>query len=56
MKRLRVQIGCTDFRQVDIEVPDGATEDEICDLALTKAEKEFGAYEEMEVIEFEAVL
>jgi len=53
MKRLRVQIGCTDFRQVDITVPDNATEDEICDQALAKAEKEFGKYEEMEVVDCE---
>lgn len=56
MKTLRVQVGCTDFRQVDITVPDNATEDEICDLALAKAEQEFGKYEEMEVVDHEVVL
>lgn len=56
MKHLRVQVGCTDFRQVDVTVPDGATEDEICDQALAKAEQEFGKYEEMEVVDYEAVL
>lgn len=55
MKNLRVQIGCTDFRQVDITISDDATEDQICDQALAQAEQEFGKYEEMEVIEYEAV-
>lgn len=56
MKRLRAQVGCTDFRQVDIAVPDDATEDEICDQALAKAEQEFGKYEEMEVVDYEETL
>ncbi len=56
MKHIRAQIGCSDFLQVDISVPDDATNDEICDAALAQAKAEFGNYDEIEIIENEVIL
>lgn len=51
----RVQLGCSDIRQVDVFLPEGATEAAICNAATEKARGTFGDYDEIQVLEYEPV-
>ena len=55
-KRYYANVKIVDIRQVEFEAEDGLTNDELEDLALDVVQREWGSFDEAEVVELDYAL